>query len=638
MYLEEVIIANYKSSKNVHFKLKENSPNIFIGLNDCGKSTLLKGIEMLFNKVTCSFSQEGNNKSDLSNSCLLEDEFNEILVKNNLPVLELYDNNSIYVLAKLNINNEQLDDIQDLELSNNLSWTLENLENQCFWLLKKINSSVIETKLLQKINPEYIDIFLANVTRLNAIIRDLFISPEDILNSNSRGRFSNLEKIRAILCKVELGNLWVDYKLAKNDSDVFPEFRYFDWNCSMDEITAIATGLMKDKIEEFIEPIKSTAIQKAQLAEKAINEEFQRIQSIISSVAPEIVGISSRIHFEVKEKVSDILVQKAQSDGFIHLDNQGEGLKRKIWFSLIKSKAETENVTNYKKYIWAFDEPETHLYPGAQREFFDILKRLTLGNVQTIISTHSTIFIDKSKTNDIFNTYKLETGYTGLSYCESVENIYKSLNVKNSDFLFHDKFLIVEGDTEQHLIPRLYEIHTGRTLLEDNIQLINIEGKDKWRLNKDILKSITDGFKKIEESMVLIFDNDMSYLMDARDKTDNVFFVGKQDIEDSIAPDIWTVIINQFYDGSIIIDNDFIRDVYRSVPEGRNVQSNKKFFKKLSSSLKTKWTTEGFDIDEFITIPEKGNESANFILTAITHVDHIPTKIKEAFDKLTALN
>lgn len=638
MYLEEVIIINYKSCKVVDFKLKENSPNIFIGLNDCGKSTLLKGIELLFNRVSCSFSQEGNNKSDLSNSTLDQEEFYAIFEDKNLPIFEEYENNSIYVLGKLKLQEDELDSFEGKDLSNSLSWMLENLIDNSIWLVKKINANSTIGYLAQNSNREYQNIYTETAAKLNVIKRELNITAEDIVNSNERGRFSNLELIRAINSKIELERFWIEYKLAKSDSEIFPEYKYFDWNCSMEEVISIATGLMKNKIEEFIQPIKVTAQENAQLAEDAINEEFNRLQEIISSVAPEIQSINSKIHFEVKEKVSDIMVQKLQSDGLIHLDNQGEGLKRKIWFSLIKAKSENVEQSGIKKHIWAFDEPETHLYPGAQRQFFDILKGLSRGNVQTLISTHSTIFIDKANTNDILNTYKLDSGYTNLSSCDGVESIFESLKVKNSDFLFHDKFLIVEGDTEQHLIPALYKIHTGRTFIEDNIQLINIEGKDKWRLNKGVLKAITAGFNKIENSIILLFDNDMSYEMDAIDKTENVFFVGRQDIEDSIAINLWTEIVNQFYNGSFEIDEPFIQVVFDSIPEGEKVPSNKKFFKKLSSSLKSKWINEGNNIDQFISIPDKGNESAEFILKVINNQDHIPTKIKEAFDKLISLN
>lgn len=638
MYLEELIIINYKSCNLVDFKLKSDNPNIFIGLNDCGKSTILKGVELLFNKVNCSFNKEGNNKSDLSNSTLSHEEFNNIFEERGLPIFDRYDENSIYTLGKLKIEDDELDSFSEIELSNSLSWMLENLIDNSIWLIKKINSDNTIGYLSQYVHQEYKQIYTETAANLNRIKRDLHISPDDITNSNAAGRFTNLELIRAINSKLQLERLWIEYKLAKNDADIFPEFKYFDWNCSMEEITSIATGLMKDKIDEFIQPIKETALEKAQLAEEAINEEFNRIQEIISSVAPEIQSIKSKIHFEVKERVSDIMVQKLQSDGLIHLDNQGEGLKRKIWFSLIKAKAENVEQTGFKRYIWAFDEPETHLYPGAQREFFDIIKVLSQGNVQTIISTHSTIFIDKANTNDIFNTYKLESGYTKLSSCEDVESIFESLKVKNSDFLFHDKFLIVEGDTEQFLIPALYKIYTGRTFIEDNIQLINIEGKNKWRLHKGVLNSISEGFNKIENSMILLFDNDMSYEMDAADKSENVFFVGKQDIEDSIETRLWTEIVNQFYDGALIIDDAFIFEIFNSVPEGQGVQSNKKFFKKLATSLKLKWKEDGNDVDEFRPIPDKGTESAEFILKVMNHSDHIPVRIREAFDKVIALN
>ena len=41
----------------------------------------------------------------------------------------------------------------------------------------------------------------------------------------------------------------------------------------------------------------------------------------------------------MKEIVTDILINKLKSDKDIHLDLQGEGVKRQIWFALIKSGA-----------------------------------------------------------------------------------------------------------------------------------------------------------------------------------------------------------------------------------------------------------------------------------------------------------
>src|SRR5690606_4744278 len=105
-----------------------------------------------------------------------------------------------------------------------------------------------------------------------------------------------------------------------------------------------------------------------------------------------------------------------------------------------KSKAESSEKSNINNYIWAFDEPETHLYPSAQREFFDILRNISKDNVQTLISTHSTVFVDKSKIKTISSVSQEDDGYSTINYCKDVDTIHESLGVKNSDFLFYDKF------------------------------------------------------------------------------------------------------------------------------------------------------------------------------------------------------
>ena len=119
--------------------------------------------------------------------------------------------------------------------------------------------------------------------------------------------------------------------------------------------------------------------------------------------------------------------------------------------------------------------------------------------------------------------------------------------------------------------------------------------------------------------MILLFDNDMSYQLDSVDKTENVFFVGIQDIEDSIDSNLWVEIINHYYEGILVIDINFINQIKESIPIGTDVPNNKKFFKKLEASLRKKWIEDGNDVDEFITIPTKGEESANFILEKFKH-------------------
>jgi putative ATP-dependent endonuclease of OLD family len=47
MWLQHLLVANYKSLKEIRLTLSKDEPNILIGINDCGKSTLLHAIGLL---------------------------------------------------------------------------------------------------------------------------------------------------------------------------------------------------------------------------------------------------------------------------------------------------------------------------------------------------------------------------------------------------------------------------------------------------------------------------------------------------------------------------------------------------------------------------------------------------------------
>lgn len=637
MYIEELIISNYKSCQFIDLKLSETIPNIFIGLNDSGKSTILNSLNLLLgDKLKYNYVDEGNNKKDLSNSIFSLASLNSFLESKNLPSIVI-EENSTTIIGKLIYEDAENEVFSDLNLTNPLMWSIECNESKVFWLVKNFYKNSIRTFILVKEGSEKaLELWNAAQAELNKQIKEYKVTAEEINNENGTGRFTNLEKLRAIYLKQDCINIWTEYKPGKNDKDIFPSFNLFDWNTSLDEIISTANAIMQEEIQEYLNPIKIQASEGARLAEVAINERFGELSGIIKEVAKDVEAISSKVHFDVKEKISDVMVTKTHSDGPIHLESQGEGLKRQIWFSLIKAKANSAEDSN-NKFIWAFDEPETHLYPGAQREFFDILNNISKGDVQTLISTHSTIFTDKSNLNKI-NSIKQNKGYTEVNYCADIESIFSSLNIKNSDFLFYDKFLVVEGDTEQHLIPKLYEIYTESTLINDNIQLINIQGKNKWTQNKAIIDKIMSGFQKTEDKIVYLFDNDMSFEIGAAAITDNMFFVGEQDIEDSLDNVIWVDILNNFYKGILSFSNEELDFLKSQIPQKKICQDFEKFYPLLKKLVKKKCIEKELDYDKLNRIPSKGSESAEFILKFIHSSEDIPIMIKNAFDRLNKEN
>ncbi|WP_339724858.1 ATP-dependent nuclease [Maribacter stanieri] len=632
MYLEEIIIHNYRSCKSLTLSLSENNPNIYIGLNDSGKSTLLQAFDLLLGeKAKYNLLGEGNYKSDLSNTPEKVESLNKILSEKGLPLFN-GDIDATYIIGKLRYEQKEGEGYIDINLSTPLTWSIECNKDGVLWLAKKFSNKGGESYLILDDSEVSLELWNLSQANINKKIKEYEVTPEEIENENGKGRFSNFEKIRAIYTKLDSSAKWAEYKHAKNDKDIFPSFNLFDWNTSLDEIISTANAIMKDEIEVHLKPVKTQANESAKRAEKAINEKFGEISKIIKEVAKDVEGINSKVYFDVREKISDIMVTKTFSDGPIHLENQGEGLKRQIWFSLIKAKADT-TTDSLNKFIWAFDEPETHLYPRAQREFFDTLNKISKGNVQTLISTHSTIFIDKSNLDKINSVKQEEGGYSKINSCEDVEAIHSSLNVKNSDFLFHDKFLIVEGDTEQYLIPKLYELYTGSTLIKDNVQLINIQGKDKWVMNKAILDKVMEGFKKSDDQIVYLFDNDMSFVIGKGAIKNNMFFVGEQDIEDSISNEIWLDILNNFYDGTFVFTIEEIKSWKNDVVKKVKCNDYEKFYPIIQKRIKSK-CMDDVDYDSLTKLPSKGIDSAELLLKYIDDIDKIPVKIKEAFKRL----
>ena len=632
MHLEQISIYNYRSCRNLSVSFNRDKPNIFIGLNDSGKSTILNAINLLFeSKPKFNHLVGGSNKNDISNSPISIVEINKELVTLNLPEIDISED-ACLIIGKLVYLDDEADEFSKLNLSTSLMWSIESNEPNSFWIGKLFAPSGDRFLVLQNDSLSDKQLWTKTQADINKAVKMAKVTDKDIENENGVGRFSNFEKIRAVYGKEKTRLIWSDYKFAKGDKEIFPGFALYDWDTSLEDIKNTANDIMRDQIAKYLDPIKMIAQTEADKAETEINKKFGELKDIIKTVATDVEEISSKVYFDVSEKISDIMLKKSNSDGQIHLENQGEGLKRQIWFSLIKAKASDQS-EGPNKFIWAFDEPETHLYPAAQRDFFDILKQLSSGNVQSIISTHSTVFIDKSQLKLIHSTRQGDDGYTLLDTCHNVDSIFETLNIRNSDFLFYDKFLVVEGETEEFLIPKLYEYYSGVSLIDANIQLIKAKGKSNWTQTKDMLERLMSGFRKPDDRIYYLFDADAIHSIGVDAKTDKMYFVGQQDIEDSFSDDVWLRILNDYYEDQMIFDIDWMKSCRDKIVEGERCPKNKKMDQILRSSIRAKWIEEGHEAGTEKRIPKKA-ASADFLFSGITSKDDIPQSIRTCFDKI----
>jgi hypothetical protein len=119
-----------------------------------------------------------------------------------------------------------------------------------------------------------------------------------------------------------------------------------------------------------------------------------------------------------------------------------------------------EIVKTQDRAIIIIEEPEIHLHPELCKRIYSWLKSQSEHN-QIFVITHSPNFLDKTKISDIFYVWDSIDGdgtkIKRLTDDENFRSLLMEIGVKPSDFLFADAILLVEGKTEERVLPILAE-------------------------------------------------------------------------------------------------------------------------------------------------------------------------------------
>jgi putative ATP-dependent endonuclease of the OLD family len=639
MWLNKIAIINYKSCQLLTYPLHKDVPNVLVGINDSGKTTILHALDLLLGKRPFNFETEDKKKSDISNIPCSKSDVNTFFFSQGLPIFE-YQEDRCMIIGSFKFEEEELESPVVTKYSPQMQWLIEHMEAgeelhyMKVYLQKERKSE--EYILIKDAIESALPMMLYNqpATFLKKKVEEMSIAKDDIKNINGEGRFSNYELIKAIYNKLHLLPTWAAYSIAK-DKNLFPEYAYHDWNYSLDQIQTVAKTAIKNNIGAHVSTVEKIAAEQRTEAQKIVDKTLVEFTKKFAADLPNIKAFKSNIMFNLKTELTDILISKTNTLGDdVHLDSQGEGIKRQIWFSLLKWAAtEAHSGTSRKQYLWCFDEPETHLYPKAQRDFFEVLKRISKDIFQTVISTHSTVFIDRAHFTSITKV-ELQKGITCCSLCNSTQDVFEALQIRNSDFLFYDKFLVVEGDTEEALLPAMYKKLTKRSLLTEGVQIINLGGKDSGKQNKQLRKVLLHDYNKKEENIIYLFDNDAEFTTKELQDIKH-YKLGIWDIEDSISNRVWVNIVsNKLAKKDISVTEEEVQSVKDALPN-KKPASNQKFYKAFKTYLKKKLSSvdEYYIIDD--ALPDKGKQSGQLIAEFIQGFSDIDPNIKNAFDELT---
>ncbi|WP_110669928.1 ATP-dependent nuclease [Salinicola halophilus] len=192
----------------------------------------------------------------------------------------------------------------------------------------------------------------------------------------------------------------------------------------------------------------------------------------------------------------------------------GHGSQRSIQMALVKLladiRASSQDQENPSTRLLLIDEPELYLHPFAIDILFEAFKSLTHAGYQVVYSTHSAQLIDKSIAPSVVlvrksperGTYVRKpltiAAHEVVNKPEHLQEIIYSLSQATQIF-FSETVLVVEGKTEQRIIPLLYQSLNSKALAVNHIGVADLSGKELFPKAHRILSSMDIPFKFVAD-------------------------------------------------------------------------------------------------------------------------------------------
>jgi hypothetical protein len=234
-----------------------------------------------------------------------------------------------------------------------------------------------------------------------------------------------------------------------------------------------------EKQHEIIQSIDSLNEQIGAL------EEIGKIREEIRKNLTETVGSTFAPAIDIRSELPNEIEKLFQSLRLWVGDNDDDYLG-KLWELSLGSaniiylslklleyeKVRNDRIANFL----LIEEPEAHIHTHIQKTLYSNLKN---NGTQIILSTHSTHISSASKIssmNIIGKSNKRSYVFQPANKLkdDEISRVERYLDAVRSNLLFAKGVILVEGDSEQILIPELFKKTLGLSLDEIGISLINI--------------------------------------------------------------------------------------------------------------------------------------------------------------------
>lgn len=255
------------------------------------------------------------------------------------------------------------------------------------------------------------------------------------------------------------------------------------------EETIFEPGPDETGTRRLIEPLRQVEEKAGQRIRDEVGKLSGHIQRYNSKV--DAIDYEPRFDFASAIRTGEFRVNTGR--GLHALTRTGAGTRRRMFMGILDwdrevSIAQATTGERLPPIIRGYDEPDANLHYDAQRRMYQTIADIVgseNSRVQAILCTHSLTMIDRAPAQDIRLLRLNDEGHAALEQLDTggdpeiehfLSNIAREMGISNSIVFYERCFVLIEGPTEENALPILYRRIYQRSLLEDGIRIINVNG------------------------------------------------------------------------------------------------------------------------------------------------------------------
>lgn len=283
------------------------------------------------------------------------------------------------------------------------------------------------------------------------------------------GNETNVEKRDALRKHAMTGGIkmkkdWIDISdYEKEFRSLLPQWSFFTDEARYGVDETNVQNQFKGVVDRVIRELP-LASQIDQKVKSAVQEEFQKVFNHLLTMTDTVAGINASTIVDWKKAVSNITLNWIDSFGVeVPYEMRGSGVRRLFMVAYFQYLTLGDLLEEGRpRYVFAIEEPEVHLHPGAQRVLIDAFDDLAEAGHQIIFTTHSPVFAAMSDINSLTLVKREEMAAKVFQTPNlDIAQVAAELGVEVSDRLVGKDYVVLvegKGDAEfyEEALNQLY--------------------------------------------------------------------------------------------------------------------------------------------------------------------------------------